>query len=49
MTKIITLLLAAAIAAAPVPLLAQQKQDTMGKKEAKSEKIAFMRLCPCGC
>ena len=38
MIKVLTLVLAASLAAAPAPLLAQQKQDTMGKKEAKSEK-----------
>ena len=36
--KVLSFVLAATIAAAPAPLLAQQKQDTMGKKEPKSEK-----------
>jgi Ni/Co efflux regulator RcnB len=36
--KVLTLVLAATIAAAPVPLLAQQKQDTMDKKEPSKSK-----------
>ena len=36
--KILTLLLAATIAASPAPLLAQQKQDTMDKKEPSKSK-----------
>ena len=38
LARLITLLLAATIAAAPAPLLAQQKQDTMGKKEPATKK-----------
>jgi Ni/Co efflux regulator RcnB len=36
--KVVTLVLAATIAAAPAPLLAQQKQDTMDKKESSKSK-----------
>ena len=36
--RVFTLVLAATIAAAPAPLIAQQKQDNMDKKEASKSK-----------
>ena len=37
MTKLFALIFAAGVLAAPAPLLAQQKQDTMEKKESKKK------------